>query len=527
MDMVSSYRSLLTRMIEPFVRMNDKTSYLSEEDLARLAQYEKYWNFMLGYHYDYIPVDEYSPENTQNWCRRFVNKYVSTEFNSGFTFKFDRDVDESKPLKFLNSVWEDNSGSSLMLKVGQCKSVTGDAYVHVHYESPSEIDDPFGIYPKGRIRLFSIPSSIVFPKYKDGYNDSPDALESVSIIYNVERESALFTGKKTVTIKYVYTKDKIIKQEDRKEDVEYPNKYGIIPIVHFRNLPLSSSNFGVSDLEDIIPLNIELNLKNSNVSEILSYHAAPTTVITGARINNLERGANNVWGGLPKDAKVFNLELQGDLGASNTYINNTKSNMFEIANMPKLAIGGEAPPANLSGTAFQIAFMPLIDLIKTKQIMTGSAVQLINKIALLIGLTEGMINIKDEDRSMIFNHRVVFSDILPRDMVQELSQIQQELKAGLESRSNAMVRLGKDNIVAMNKEILEDSTKNPMFYGITPVSMPSGNRLVNPETGKVLLEGKEPEVKESNANPQVDFKNKVGTNREGEDKKVFSGLEKT
>src|SRR5699024_339187 len=134
-------------------------------------------------------------------------------------------------------------------------------------------------------------------------------------------------------------------------------------------------------------------------------------------------------------------------------------------------------------------------------------VQLINKIALLIGLTEGMINIKDEDRSMIFNHRVVFGDILPRDMVQELSQIQQELKAGLESRSNAMVRLGKDNIVAMNKEILEDSTKNPMFYGITPVSMPSGNRLVNPETGKVLLEGKEPEVKESNANPQVDFKN--------------------
>ena len=42
--MVSSYRSLLTRMIEPFVRMNDKTSYLGEEDLARLAQYEKYWH---------------------------------------------------------------------------------------------------------------------------------------------------------------------------------------------------------------------------------------------------------------------------------------------------------------------------------------------------------------------------------------------------------------------------------------------------------------------------------------------------
>lgn len=186
-------------MVEPFVKLNDKTSYLGEADLARLAEYERFWNFFLGYHFDYIATNEDSPQTTQNWCRRFVNKYVSTEFNGGFTFKFDKEF-EKDIQSFVNGVWDDNNGSELMMNVGQCKSVTGDAYIHVHYESPSEIDDPFGMYPKGRIRLFSIPSSIVFPKYKDGYNGSPDALESVSIIYNVEREPALFAGKKQLQL---------------------------------------------------------------------------------------------------------------------------------------------------------------------------------------------------------------------------------------------------------------------------------------------------------------------------------------
>ena len=70
MDLVSGYRSLLTKMVEPFVKLNDKTSYLGEADLARLAEYERFWNFFLGYHFDYIATNEDSPQTTQNWCRR-------------------------------------------------------------------------------------------------------------------------------------------------------------------------------------------------------------------------------------------------------------------------------------------------------------------------------------------------------------------------------------------------------------------------------------------------------------------------
>lgn len=160
--------------------------------------------------------------------------------------------------------------------------------------------------------------------------------------------------------------------------------------------------------------------------------------------------------------------------------------------------------------------------------MTGASVQLVNKIILLIGLKEGMISVKESDRFKLFTHRVVFGDILPRDMVQELSQIQQEMKAGLESRENALERLKKDSPQALLKEIDKDSKENPLYYGIAPLSMPAGNRLVNPSDGSVMLEPEKEEIPvENNANPQMDFKNKVGTNRDGEEKKLFTGLEKT
>ena len=74
-------------------------------------------------------------------------------------------------------------------------------------------------------------------------------------------------------------------------------------------MTISSSPWGQSDIWDIIPLNRELNEKMTEVSDIINYHAAPVTIITGAKASQLERGPKKVWAGLPKDSQVFNLEF--------------------------------------------------------------------------------------------------------------------------------------------------------------------------------------------------------------------------
>ena len=126
---------------------------------------------------------------------------------------------------------------------------------------------------------------------------------------------------------------------------------------------------------------------------------------------------------------------------------------------------------------------------------------------------------------IFYNHNIWWGDILPKDMVTELEMIQSELKAGLTTREDAMVRLYKDNVTDLSKKVEEDAKKYPQFYGMNPLSMPVGNRLVNTFDGSIIVKQEDTSEKVSNGTQQVDLKNTVGRNRDGEDKQLNSGLQ--
>lgn len=495
---------------------------VSAEDLKRVQKYSDFWDFYEGYHWQKLGGTGGKMVHTENWCRRFVNKFVYTELNGSFRFKFAEDY-EKRILPFLNSVWEDNHKEALMQQVGQNKSVTGDAYIHVVFERPGTFDDPYSLYPKGRIRLLPVPSGIVFPRYADGYD--AEALESVAIIYP---QKSRFDGAEDKWIQFIYTKDKVTVIAGESKE-EYDNIYGVIPVFHFRNLPVGQSNFGVSDLEDIIPLNTQLNLKNGDVSEIIDYHSAPITVIYGASISNLERGANKIWGGLPKDAKVENLELTSDLSASTKFIERLEDTMYKISGVPPIALGGTDVNSNVSGYAINLAMMPLTDTVIAKRQLTGEVIEAINKLILKIGITEGLLEgVGDIPVKDLYLHTVEFGGMIPRDSIRELEQLQAEFKLGLVDRREAMARLGKPNIEESLTEIDKERKEKPFLYGKTAVAMPTTSRLVDTETGDILLKGVKPlepvgNIPEQNSNFQDD-KHSIGKNKEGKDLKINSGV---
>ena len=548
-------RGMFSRVSSGFNIINPNLIVLEKQmnadDMARIRSYADKWNFFDGFHWEDIEETD-KPEVTENWCRRFVNKFVASEFNDGISFKFNEKVEE-KVLPFLNEVWEGNKGELLLQQLGQMKNVTGDAYVHVHFEPKyidgvlnPDFDDPFDEYENGRIRLFLVPSSICFPQYADGYDTS--AMESCTIMFPIKEQPNIFGGNlpnRYHIKKFVYTKDAIIEYEDKEEVSRTPNPYGVIPIVHFKNLSLAGRHFGLSDLEDLIPLNTELNLKNSDTSEILDYHASPITVIFGARVGQLEKGANKIWAGLPKDAKVQNIELNSDLVASSDYRASIKKAMHEISGLPELATGAGNVVSNLSGVALQIAFMPLVDTVKMKRANTKESIKLVNKIVLKIGKEEGLFNVEGVNNKDLYAHEVIFSDILPKDALMELQQIQDEMKAGLEDREGAMKRLKKDNIQEKLVKIEGERKKNPMMYGITPQLVANGQILVNPETGETIATNRELMEKQlEQTDKQMELTAKtaqqakaqavganspakekpVGVNAKGKDKKINAGF---
>ena len=445
---------------------------LDSQQIERLKKIRRAWNFYEGYHWEEMPEVD-TPELTVNYCRAFVNKFVSFELGKAFSFITHPNVEGIKVspdgrtlFEYLEDVWEDNNQYAFVQELGQMKSVTGEAWVQARFFRPDELDDPYGEYPNGRLRLLLLPTSTVFPEFDPHDRDN---LLSVTVMY--EYDKRVRTGilgrvsHKKAVYKQVWTKETCTVIDDGAEPVEYPNKYGVVPFILFRNVTIAGRTEGFSDLDDIIPLNVELNLKESNVSEILDYHAAPITIVYGAKVGNLEKGANKMWGGLAKDARVENLSLQGDLAASNSYISNLRSTMCEVGGIPESVLGGSQAISNTSGVALQYMNGPLIERTNIKRSLTSKGLKEVNSLILLIAEQEGLIVVPESiSRKDFFTTEVNIPDTLPKDDLIELQKIQQELMLGLECRHGAMERLGKENIIEKIEEIDKERAEHPELF---------------------------------------------------------------
>lgn len=501
---------------------------LTNEEALHLKSIKEAWNFYEGYHWEGID-DLDTPQVTFNYCRPFVNKFVSFEFGKGFIIKTpveiedmgvtvndpkieinldknndekvsNTEVKEEYEIKektqgdFLYQVWEDNDRDTIITELGQTKSITGEAWLRVRYEDVEDLNDPFEEYPNGRIRLSVLPTQFVYPRFND---HDKDKLDSLLIMYPIRAErqtGVLFKRSVETTLIYkeFWTRDEIVVYEGGTEVDRMVNPYGFIPFVQIKNFPIAGRTRGVGDLDDIIPLNVELNTKKSDMSEVIDYHSAPITLVYGAKIGNLEKGANKVWGGLPKDAKVENLGLNGDLTASGNYTADVKTSMCEIAGIPETVLGGANAISNTSGVALQYMNLPLIERTRIKRSCSASGLQRVNKMILFLALYHGLIE-KPEDISMrdFLHNEVEIPDTLPKDELIELQKIQQEMTLGLECRHGAMERIGKDNIVKKIAEIDNERAEHPeifnpalqqMWYQGTQMSQTNAGGMMNGST---------------------------------------------
>lgn len=504
---------------------------LSSTEVKRLSQIREAWNFYEGYHWEGID-DCDTLQVTYNYVRPFVNKFVAFEFGKGINIntppeldnlpvtigdtlvEFTSDLDSNsditidevnKPLKkiirektlneYLCQVWENNNRDVLLTEIGQTKSVTGEVWVKVDYQSQEELNDIFDEYPYGRIKLSVLPTQYVFPEFD---NHNKDQLISVLIIYPIKKtvnKGLLFkrTSEDTVLYKEYWTKDTIQVFESGKLVDEMENPYGFIPFVQIKNFPIAGKTRGVGDIDDIIPLNVELNSKNSDMSEIIDYHSAPITLVYGAKIGNLEKGANKVWGGLPKDSKVENLGLTGDLVASQSYVKNVKTAMCEIAGIPETVLGGASAISNTSGVALQYMNLPLIERTNIKRALTAEGLQNVNKMIIFISLQKGLIE-KPESISMkeFVSNEVKMPDTLPKDILIELQMIQQMMVMGLECRHGALKRIGIDDIEKKLDEVDRERLQHPEIFNSALQSVWYSNNFQSPTNAGGMMNSQTP-----------------------------------
>lgn len=438
----------------------------------RLNRYALNWALYLGHHWSHRrEVGEH--QHTSNFYRAFTDYMARFVFGKGVRFATPEATAAIIP-EVLNRVWEkDNHRESVLLEMGQQGGVSGDCFIKVAYEEPYV--DPAGIPNAGRVRILPLNAAHCFPEW---HPHDRSRLLRMKVKYrfwgtSLEGTRQVFTYTEILTDDTIeeYLNDELIDSR--------PNPIGIVPVVHIANRAVAGSPWGLPDCQDIIGLNRQYNEVATSVADIINYHAEPITIITGAKASQLERGAKKIWAGLPKDAKVENLEggYQG-LKQGLEYLELLKRTMHEMVGIPETALGQVQPISNTSGVALSIQFQPLMNVWEQKTTQYGMGLQKVNELIIrTIAVKEPnsliwMENVNsplepdqlprlDPMDPLTYYTEVEFPPPLPLDKLIVLNEIQAKFQLGLESREGALRLLGeefpKDKLVEIRDELKEDA----------------------------------------------------------------------
>jgi len=441
----------------------------------RLNRYSSAWAWYLGHHWSYRREMGES-QFYMNYVRTMSDYITNFCFGKGVQFKTPEQNNAIIP-HLLDDVWNThNNKHKVLWEMGQLAGVTGDCFVKVAYEEPYV--DTAGIPHEGRIRVIPLNPAHCFPEY---HPHDRDRIIRFKLKYR-------FWGTSAEGTRQVYTFTEILTDENIQQFIndelidEYENVIGSVPVVHIANVSISSSPWGQSDIWDVIPLNRELNEKMTEVSDIINYHAAPVTIITGAKASQLERGPKKVWAGLPKDANVFNLESRGEMAGALEYINFIKRTMHEITGIPEAALGQFQPVSNTSGVALAIQYQPLMNRYQMKKIHFTKGLERINELVIRTAAMfrpemlvynpqkaakperDNLLQLDPAD-PITYKTTCHWPDPLPVDVLIKLNEVQAKMSLGLESKRGALRTLGEEFPNEKMEEIFEELMDDAIDQG--------------------------------------------------------------
>jgi len=443
----------------------------------RLSRYASNWAWYLGHHWaSKREIGE--PQLTFNYSRALVDYGVNFAFNKPPHFGSPEATEVITP-HILKRVWEvDNDKDSLIWDLGLMGAVSGDVFVKVAYEPP--VENPLtGEVSPGRVRILPINPAFAFPEWHPHDKDRVIKFKMKYKFWGVGADGTrmihTYTELMTDTSIEEYINDEMIDQR--------PNPLGRIPVVYVQNFPVVSSPWGLSDIQDLIPLNREYNEKATEVSDIVNYHSAPITVVLGAKAGNLERGPKKIWAIPNKDASIQNLQLEGNLSGPIGYLELIKTAMHEMAGVPVTALGQMQPVSNTSGVALHMTYLPLMQKYEHKKTQYTKLFKRINDLVIrhiaiyepeMMMFSPFVSAVKpgptqylqlDPNDPVTYESTVEWPSPLPLDVLLTLNEVQAEMSLGMESKRGALKKMGTAFPDQKIQEVFEETVEDTKRQG--------------------------------------------------------------
>lgn len=379
---------------------------------------------------------------TLNYERLIVDTGVSALFGHGVDFDVSNDKakdgakgKDSPEQQWLDAVWRANRQDTLLHRLALNGAVAGHAWIQIVEQSGKP------------------PRLVVLDPGNVSVRHSPIDYEDV-IEYQIQWTGIdPGTGKPCAYRRLITSQGTwwlMTDQESRGDDARWTTTLTAewrrpwAPILGCQNLPAPNVYWGTSDLEaDVTSVVRAMDFVMSNMARILRYHAHPKTIGTGINADELNAEVDGFTAVPSPDAKVFNLEMSGDLGSSLEFYKALLESMHELSRVPVVATGKVDGIGALSGVALEVLYRPLMEKSATKRLTYGDMLEeLCCRILEMGGFTGVAVEIR-------------WPDLLPKDTKAELEAAIMAVELGSD-RKTQLERLGYEADEVWAAKLKED-----------------------------------------------------------------------
>lgn len=207
--------------------------------------------------------------------------------------------------------------------------------------------------------------------------------------------------------------------------------YAWSPIVDGPNVQPGWGYYGLSDLEDVAGINDGVNFLVSNSMRILKHHGHPKTIGTGISETDLvASGIDNFWTVEEPTAKVYNLEMQSDLGAAMNLLDFLKTSFYSIGRGLDPSVYKDQM-GRITNFALRVLAIRAVHKMGDKRMSYGDALVELNRRALEMAGTPEAATL------------VQWPDPLPEDPKTLVERLEKEIGMEITSRQTAAEETGR------------------------------------------------------------------------------------
>lgn len=467
-----------------------------QETSQRLTSYAIYENYYQGFQGETLPSDVKKqfddPQSAMvNYCKAVVN--IATRYIAGTaTDPNSLSVDATEGgLKtdgaylaqtYLNRVYKESGlFDTQFIKLVRMMCKKGDTFMKLRLVGADENRD---------VRISVVRPDVVYPRYRDDDYESmiycavkwfemekPNERRWFAEVFrgqSVDEAGAIVPGVREIydlgtqgaEQDRAYTEDNegvLRMQFNRPVHYEsgapqprligvYESGFPEIPIYHIKN-DIDDLEFGVSDLQDVIPLQDNLNRVVSDMLYALDYMGFPREFIFGAMGDqNIDLGPGIATQIPDPSGRVMSLPA-ANIGHFLYAIDSIIDWICGVSSTPKQALAEYAQALPASGYSLRVRYQPLEDKCNEKRAGLKQAFRNMNRQILYVA---GQLGILDADLVQRLEVDVHFGGGLPADKLTEAQMYGYYQQYGWMSKRTIQERIGIENAKEENLRIQQE-----------------------------------------------------------------------